>query len=80
LRGLSKPNRWRFLVKNSDTEISRWRAPISAAVTAFLGWAGGAGVVSASALGIGLDIEIQFLPNLVVRRKSEIIELRQAPP
>src|SRR3990172_8148734 len=31
LRGLSKPSRWRFLVKNSETEISRWRAPISAA-------------------------------------------------
>src|SRR4029450_6553803 len=25
LRGLSKPRRWRFLVKNSETEISRWR-------------------------------------------------------
>src|SRR5262252_1468428 len=31
LRGLSKPKRWRFLVKNSETEISRWRAPIAAA-------------------------------------------------
>src|SRR5262245_44971769 len=30
-RGLSKPRRCRFLVKNSDTEISRCRAPISAA-------------------------------------------------
>src|SRR5262245_36705146 len=33
LRGLSKPSRCRFLVKNSETEISRWRAPISSAVT-----------------------------------------------
>src|SRR5512132_611351 len=33
LRGLSKPSRWRFLVKNSETEISRWRAPISTAET-----------------------------------------------
>src|SRR5437762_12944696 len=33
LRGLSNPRRCRFLVKNSDTEISRWRAPISTAVT-----------------------------------------------
>ena len=24
LLGLSKPSRWRFLAKNSDTEISRW--------------------------------------------------------
>src|SRR5712692_2481744 len=37
LRGLSKPSRWRFLVKNSETEISRWRAPISAAETAGFG-------------------------------------------
>jgi hypothetical protein len=26
--GLSKPSKWRFLVKNSETEISRWRAAI----------------------------------------------------
>src|SRR3990172_11377758 len=31
--GLSKPSKWRFLVKNSDTEMSRWRAPISTADT-----------------------------------------------
>src|SRR6266849_5299323 len=36
-RGLSKPSRWRFLVKNSETEISRWRAPISAADMAAFG-------------------------------------------
>src|SRR5204862_3759622 len=35
--GLSKPSRWRFLVKNSETEISRWRAPISAADTVAFG-------------------------------------------
>src|ERR1700682_5148065 len=35
--GLSKPSRWRFLVKNSETEMSRWRAPISAADTAAFG-------------------------------------------
>src|SRR5712664_3786984 len=53
-RGLSKPSRWRFLVKNSETEISRWRAPISAAETAGLrsatvgfGPAGGAGLGAA---------------------------------
>src|SRR5688572_11526754 len=37
LRGLSKPSRWRFLVKNSETEISLWRAPISAAETIAFG-------------------------------------------
>ncbi len=39
-RGLSKPRRWRFFVKNSETEISRWRAPISTAETAALGGGG----------------------------------------
>src|SRR6267143_4866140 len=43
-RGLSKPRRCRFLVKNSETEISRWRAPISTADTVGLrGVDGGAG-------------------------------------
>src|SRR5438477_8631998 len=37
LRGLSNPRRWRFLVKNSATEISRCRAPISTAVTVRVG-------------------------------------------
>src|SRR5438093_4815912 len=39
--GLSKPSRWRFLVKNSETEIARWRAPISTADTATFGAAVG---------------------------------------
>ena len=39
-RGLSKPRRCRFFVKNSETEISRWRAPISTAETAALGGGG----------------------------------------
>ena len=38
-RGLSKPRRCRFLVKNSETEISRWRAPISTAETPGFGGA-----------------------------------------
>src|SRR5882672_1140402 len=41
-RGLSKPSKWRFLVKNSETEMSRWRAPISAADRAAFGSAVGA--------------------------------------
>ena len=32
LRGLSKPSRWRFLAKNSLTEMSRWLAAIDSAV------------------------------------------------
>src|SRR6266849_4713583 len=40
LRGLSNPSRCRFLVKNSETEISRCRAPISTAETAAAGLAG----------------------------------------
>src|SRR2546426_3281288 len=40
-RGLSNPRRCRFLVKNSETEISRCRAPNSTAVTD--GFGGGAG-------------------------------------
>ncbi len=32
--GLSNPSRCLFLLKNSETEISRWRAPISTAVKA----------------------------------------------
>src|SRR5262250_3663622 len=53
LRGLSKPSRCRFLVKNSETEISRWRAPISTAETGGLaaGAAAGLGAASAAALG-----------------------------
>jgi hypothetical protein len=34
---LSNPRRCRFFVKNSETEISRWRAPISTAETAGFG-------------------------------------------
>src|SRR5881628_1968793 len=40
-RGLSNPRRCRFLVKNSETEISRWRAPISTAETVGFGGVGG---------------------------------------
>ncbi len=35
LRGLSKPSRWRFLAKNSLTEISRCLAAIDWAVARF---------------------------------------------
>src|SRR5215475_1447077 len=53
LRGLSKPSRCRFFVKNSETEISRWRAPISTAETGGLA-AGEAAVFGAAAApGLG---------------------------
>src|SRR5215510_11787944 len=48
LRGLSKPSRCRFLVKNSETEISRWRAPISTADTDGRGAASGGGGAGAA--------------------------------
>src|SRR5690348_3366235 len=52
LRGLSKPSRCRFLVKNSETEISRWRAPISTAEMVVGGLAGFAsGVLASAAFG-----------------------------
>src|ERR1700674_2907021 len=52
LRGLSKPSRWRFFVKNSETEISRWRAPISTAEVVVVGLAGFAsGVLARAAFG-----------------------------
>ncbi len=35
--GLSKPRRWRFFVKNSLTEMSRWRVAIDSAVARLLG-------------------------------------------
>jgi hypothetical protein len=38
---LSNPKRCRFLVKNSETEISRWRAPSSTAETVGFGGVGG---------------------------------------
>src|SRR5206468_7977546 len=53
-RGLSNPRRCRFLVKNSETEISRWRAPISTAETPGFGVAATAGFgVSGAGLGSG---------------------------
>src|SRR5215831_1777704 len=59
LRGLSKPSRCRFLVKNSETEISRWRAPISTAETGGFtaGAAVGLGAVAAAGLA-GADEEV----------------------
>ena len=50
--GLSKPSRWRFLVKNSDTEMSRWRAPSSAADGAAFGAAVGV---------LGSTVDISYL-------------------
>src|SRR5258706_10195638 len=72
LRGLSKPSRWRFLVKNSETEISRCRAPISTAEVVVVGLAGlasrvlasaafgSAGVLAVAASGFALDLALDF--------------------
>src|SRR5262249_32266982 len=73
LPALSKPSRWRFLVKNSETEISRWRAPISTAEmveAGFTGFASGvwasaacasdAGDFAVFATGFALDLALDF--------------------
>src|SRR5213595_3852850 len=77
LRGLSKPSRWRFFVKNSETEISRWRAPISTAeavVAGLAGFASGvlasaafgsvAGVLAVAASGFALDLALDLSSSL----------------
>src|SRR5881296_2910691 len=77
LRGLSKPSRWRFFVKNSETEISRWRAPISTAEVVVVGLAGfasgvlasaafgsAAGVLAVAASGFALDLALDLSSGL----------------
>src|SRR6266850_1612828 len=77
LRGLSNPSRWRFFVKNSETEISRWRAPISTAemvVVGLAGFASGvlasaafgsvAGVLAVAASGFALDLALDLSSRL----------------
>src|SRR5690606_24825655 len=46
--GLSKPSRWRFLVKNSEMEISRCFSAIDSAVARREGFLAGAGEDSAA--------------------------------
>src|SRR5690242_21387267 len=79
LRGLSNPSRWRFLVKNSETEISRCRAPISTAemvVGGLTGFASGvlasaafgpAGDLSVAASGFALDLALDLGAGLDLR-------------
>src|SRR5437773_3198287 len=77
LRGLSNPSRWRFFVKNSETEISRWRAPISTAEMVAVGLAGFAsgvlasaafgsvaGVLAVAASGFALDLALDLSSRL----------------
>src|SRR3989442_12184593 len=77
LRGLSNPSRWRFFVKNSETEISRWRAPISTAEVVVVGLAGfasgglasaafgsAAGVLAVAASGFALDLALGLSSGL----------------
>ena len=51
--GLSKPSRWRFLVKNSEMEISRCRVAISSAVARRFGRRGSAAGAPAGAASTG---------------------------
>src|SRR5213594_3799639 len=66
--GLSKPRRWRFLVKNSETEISRWRAPISAADTAAFG-SGVGGLARAVVISL-FDTRPALAITLLYRRRA----------
>src|SRR5258708_6966315 len=85
LRGLSKPSRWRFFVKNSETEISRWRAPISTAAAVVIGFPGfasgvlasaavgpGARVLAAAASGFALDLALDLSPGLDLGRGLDL--------
>ena len=54
LRGLSKPRRWRFLAKNSLTEISRCSAAMVSAVARRRGLGGGVGFLALGMVGTGL--------------------------
>src|SRR5262245_16586999 len=64
-RGLSKPSKWRFLVKNSETDIYRCRAPISAADTATLGSGGCVSATAALDFSIGLDMSFGSVVRLL---------------
>src|SRR5215475_8021162 len=66
-RGLSNPRRCRFLVKNSETEISRWRAPISTADTAGLDTADPVGFGAATTSDFDTAEAAGF--DLVARRR-----------
>src|SRR5215475_7583337 len=80
LRGLSKPKRWRFLVKNSETEISRWRAPISAAETEALGAAAGAGAFArAVAISLRDTKSERSRPLFLCRGPAPSMAGRQSP-
>src|SRR5439155_7598958 len=65
--GLSNPRRWRFFVKNSLTEISRWRAARSIAVSRTMGLDADAGL-AAAALGaafLAAALGAAFLPAVL---------------
>src|SRR5947207_4592408 len=66
LRGLSKPSRWRFFVKNSETEISRWRAPISAAERVAFG---SALVVFSAVMVLASAVDIYFIDTRFARAR-----------
>src|SRR5258707_6746995 len=82
LRGLLKPSRWRFFVKNSETEISRWRAPISTAELVVAGFGSGvlasaacgsvAGVLAVVASGLALDLALDLSSGLDLRASLDL--------
>src|SRR5262245_32806002 len=78
-RGLSKPSKWRFLVKNSETDISRCRAPISAADTATLGSGGCVSATAALDFSIGLDILFGSVVRLLVLWDERSGRLQEVP-
>src|SRR5262245_29536629 len=79
LRGWSKPRRWRFFVKNSATEISRWRSPSSSAVTRVRGGAAGGGafaVPSPSAASGGAAPSPPFAFFASLKSRSRVARVR----
>ncbi len=72
-------------MKNSETEISRWRAPISTAEVVVIGFAGfasgvlasaafgsGAGVLAVAASGFALDLALDLSPGLDLGRGLDL--------
>ena len=68
LRGLSKPSRWRFLVKNSETEISRWFLAIDWAVARAAGAARRGGAISG--VGDASGVALAFGPFAAARSRA----------
>src|SRR5467141_2578094 len=66
--GLSNPRRWRFLVKNSLTEISRWRVARSVAVRRTMGFGDGFPAAFGRAFGPALGARFLLVMRSVLSR------------